>query len=140
VYKAVRKPSSEEIAVKKVKTESFEDAQKEANIHYNLNHENVVIIYGIARDGPQTMIVMELMKLGNLLEYLVVRKPTEVIAGYFSSAKLELNDLLRISYQVGLHFHISRTRPYCFYKALNVKCFSCILLSRKLNEVANYLP
>ncbi len=114
MYKAVRKPLSEEIAVKIVKTESFEDAVKEANIHYNLNHENVVIIYGIARDGPQTMIVMELMKLGNLLEYLVNKKPTEVIPGYFSSAKLELNDLLRISYQVGLHVPISRTLPNCF--------------------------
>ncbi len=123
MYKAVRKPLSEEIAVKIVKTESFEDAVKEANIHYNLNHENVVKIYGIVRSGRQTMIVMELMKLGNLVKYLFWKKPKEVRPGYWLPAKLELNDKLRISYQVGLHFNISRTLPNCCYKELNVKCF-----------------
>uniref|UniRef100_A0A7E4UZN4 Tyrosine-protein kinase n=1 Tax=Panagrellus redivivus TaxID=6233 RepID=A0A7E4UZN4_PANRE len=74
--KMKKKGRVQDIAVKLAKSsavtkELIKEMMKEARMMRSYNHPNVVRIYGVALDDDPIMIVMELVKGGSLIDYLV---------------------------------------------------------------------
>lgn len=76
-----------EVAIKLLQIESndnFRDFQREAKIMKELNHENILKIYGYC-EQPLS-IIMEYMKYGSLLQHLSYNKPTLTVQNLISFA------------------------------------------------------
>jgi serine/threonine protein kinase len=77
-----------EVAIKLLRliesNENFRDFQREAKIMKELNHENIVKIYGYC-EQPLS-IIMEHMKHGSLYSYLSYCKPTLTVRNLLTFA------------------------------------------------------
>lgn len=77
-----------EVAIKLLRqiesNDNFRDFQREAKIMKELNHENIVKIYGYC-EQPLS-IIMEHMKNGSLFAYLSYKKPTLTVPNLISFA------------------------------------------------------
>jgi serine/threonine protein kinase len=69
VYQAQKCSSSETVVIKKIKKESFETTYDECNIHYELEHPNIVQCYQYFEDEDYYNIVMEFCVNGDVLDH-----------------------------------------------------------------------
>jgi len=92
----------QKVAVRLIRTRDFIDVTREAKFYYRLEHPNIIHMLGLAFQGRYTMMVMELMDLGNLKDYMESSWPPPC-PGYNSARgnrTLHLRDLLEICHQV----------------------------------------
>lgn len=73
--------------------------EKEATVLCRLDHENIVRLYGLTRDGDRLLLVFEMMRLGDLRSYLKTRAPQQGSYASFPAA-LDQKELKFIVRQV----------------------------------------